>query len=78
MIRELEHLSYNERLKELGLFSLQKRRMQGDVIIVFSFFKERYKQAFYTGSDRRRRNGFKLKERGFRLDVRGKFFAQRL
>ena len=44
MIRGLEHLSYEKSLRELDLFSLEKRKLWRDLIVASQYLKEAYKQ----------------------------------
>ncbi|GAB0185771.1 hypothetical protein GRJ2_001042400 [Grus japonensis] len=83
MIRGLEHLCCEDRLRQLGFFSLEKRRLWGDLTPAFQYLKRACRKAaegLFTRacSDRTRGNGLKLKEGRFRLNIRKKFFCMRV
>jgi len=83
MIPGLEHLSSEERLRELGLFSLEKRRLRGHLLAAFQYLKGACKRdgdRLFSKAccDTTKSNGFKPREGRFTLDIRRKFFTMRV
>ena len=81
MIKGLEHLPYEERLNNLGLFSLGKRRLRGDLINVYKYVKgggRQMDEALLVWSDRTRSNGLKLEHGKFHTNMWNKCFTARV
>ena len=75
-------MSYEERLRELGMFILTKRRLRGNMIGMFKYLKgcpvEEGTDLFSRAPETRTRsNGFKLQEKRFHLNIRKNFLMVR-
>ncbi|RMC05685.1 hypothetical protein DUI87_17770 [Hirundo rustica rustica] len=79
LVKNLENKPYEERPRDLGLFSLKKRRLRGDLITLYNSLKSDCTQLgvglfIRAATDRMRGHSLKLDQGKYRLDIRKKIF----
>ena len=82
MIQKLRNISYEKRLKECGLTTLETRRLRGDQIEVFKIlngYENIDRNLFFSVKEERRTrgHGITLAKKQCRLDIRKFSFSQR-
>ena len=84
IIRELEHLTCEDRLRVLELFSWEKKRPQGDLSVTCPYLKKGVQEKLRKNASSQSEvigqgdYSFKLKESRFRFNIRKTFFTMKL